>query len=127
MRKPIISAISLAVFVAIFTVVSAQEKITLTVPVYIDPGATEFRVGSLYLNRVASEIRAQFNEVEPGTAIFVPNGKTLNCFYAGGPADTLLIALNKANLSTKSLERRVTEQCQADGKLGAGTISGVPQ
>lgn len=108
-------------------IVGAQEKVTLTSPVYVDAGASEFRVAALDLNRRGSEIRAIFGEVQPGTATFVSNGKTLLCLYSDAQADTLLIALNKANLSIKSLERRVTEQCQSDGKLGAGTISGVPQ
>lgn len=37
----------------------------------------------------------------------------------------LMIALNKANLSIKSLQRRVLEQLVADGLL-TGTISGAP-
>jgi hypothetical protein len=37
-----------------------------------------------------------------------------------------MIALNKVNLSTKSLHRRIIEQLQADGLLGTGTISGAP-
>jgi hypothetical protein len=40
-------------------------------------------------------------------------------------AVTLMLALNKANLSLKSLQRRVLEQLVADGLI-AGTISGVP-
>lgn len=105
----------------------AQEKVTLSAPAFQDPGATEFRVASLYLNRQAHEIRAMFGEVVPGTAIFKANGRTLTCSYADDAADSLLLALNRMNFSTVSLERRVMVQCQSDGKLGAGTITGVPQ
>lgn len=45
---------------------------------------------------------------------------------AGENATTLMRALNKANLSTKSLQRRVIEQGVADGKWPALTINGVP-
>lgn len=37
----------------------------------------------------------------------------------------LMVALNKANLSTRSLQRRVLERLVTDGKL-TGTVSGTP-
>lgn len=40
-------------------------------------------------------------------------------------ATNMMIALNKANLSIKSLQKRVLEQLVSDGFL-SGTISGVP-
>lgn len=63
------------------------------------------------------------------------NGE-LREFRYGGPlpqtapaerakALALMTALNKANLSTKSLQRRILEQLLADGLL-AGTVAGVP-
>lgn len=39
---------------------------------------------------------------------------------------TLLAALNTANLSTKSLQRRILERLVADGYLPAGTVTGTP-
>lgn len=109
--------------------VIAQEKIVLNVPVYVSPGATEFRVADLYLRRAhperQAEIVAIYREVTGND--FVLGGKTLQCQYNGPDAEVLLIALNKANLSTISLEKRILQRCQADGKLGAGTISGTPQ
>lgn len=45
--------------------------------------------------------------------------------YEGAIATTLMLALNVANLSTKSLHKRVLERLIADGKL-AGTIAGTP-
>jgi hypothetical protein len=74
-----------------------------------------------------SLIRAVFAEVTPGTTTFIPGGRTLACEYEGATAEAMLILLNKANLTANTLERRVTTTCQADGKLGAGTISGTPQ
>jgi len=110
---------------------TAQEKITLSAPVYVSAGVTEFRVESLYLKRShpdsEAEIRALFREVSPTTFVFVPNGKTLTCRYDGAAADTLIVQLNKTNLAIASLEKRVTQRCQTDGKLGAGTIVGSPE
>jgi hypothetical protein len=56
-----------AIVLAIVVTGYAQEKLTLTQAVFVDTGATEFRVSSLYLNRQGSEIRAIFTEVVPGT------------------------------------------------------------
>lgn len=53
------------------------------------------------------------------------NGTETSVRWTGQAADTLLIALNKANLSTTSLEKRVLNQAITDGKL-SGTIAGSP-
>lgn len=53
------------------------------------------------------------------------NGERKTFAYDGSIATALMSALNTANLSIKSLQRRVLERLIADGKL-AGTISGVP-
>ena len=39
---------------------------------------------------------------------------------------TLLITLNKANLSTNSLQKRVLKQLASDGGVDAGTATGSP-
>jgi hypothetical protein len=53
------------------------------------------------------------------------NNEYTSIGYEGTEATNLMVALNKANLSTKSLHRRIMEKAIADGKL-SGTISGVP-
>lgn len=53
------------------------------------------------------------------------NGERRNVSYQGDIAAALMTALNVANLSVKSLHRRVIERLIADGHL-AGTISGSP-
>lgn len=61
------------------------------------------------------------------------NGELREFRYGGPNADadgktkaiTLMVALNKANLSIKSLQRRVLEQLAADGLL-LGAVSGTP-
>jgi hypothetical protein len=65
-----------------------------------------------------------------GAAIYVvlvaPNGHRLEYSYAGATATNLMIGLNKANLSVKSLHKRIIEQLVADHPELAGVISGAP-
>lgn len=84
-------------------------------------------------------------EVPPSTAWVVPRrlvldldaeyilctfvgdtGQTWNCRESGATAVAQIKALNKANLSTKSLSRRLIEYFRDNGQLPAGTISGLP-
>jgi len=120
------SAITL-VLLALLVTAAPQEKITLSNPVFVDTGASEFRVSSLHLNLQGSEIRALFSEVNTGTTTYKVNGKSLVCSYNGAEADALMISLNKMDLRSNSLVRRVTQKCSDDGKIGPGTITGVPQ
>jgi hypothetical protein len=53
------------------------------------------------------------------------NGERRLFSYTGPQAATMMAALNTANLSVKSLSRRVLERLVADGKL-PGTVSGTP-
>ncbi len=106
-----------------------METLTLSAPVQVSAGASAFRLWSLVLQRAhpdrSAVIVAVFREVD-GAGIFMPLGRTVDCRYEGDAAEAALIALNKANLSTLSLEKRVTQKCQTDGKLGAGNITGTP-
>ena len=130
------------VFCLLSLTAGAQEKVTLTTPVFTDAGASDFRVWSLYLKRAhpdsPAEIRAVYRETTGTPGVFVANGKSLTCLYADGngetTAETLIVALNKANLSSScaqapncSLERRLLKRCQDDGKIPAGAITGSPQ
>lgn len=109
-----------------------QEQVALSTPVFVSSGATNFRVWQLTLKRADADspannaaITATFREVSGSPAVFIANGRTLACTYVGTQAENLIVALNSANLSTISLEHRIIAQCQTDGKLGAGTISGT--
>lgn len=121
--------ISLLLLLLLSVPVIAQEKIVLSTPVFVSAGITEFRVWSLSLLRShpdrQAEITAVYREID-GSG-FVAGGKSLECRYFGSEAEVLIIALNKANLSTISLEKRLIQRCQTDNKLGAGTIAGTPQ
>lgn len=120
----------LVVLFCVSGLVYAQEKITLSAPVFVSSGATDFRVWQLVLKRADAdspennaEIRATLREVSGAT--FIANGRTLTCSYSGAQAESLIVALNSANLSTQSLEHRIIARCQTDGQLGAGSISGT--
>jgi hypothetical protein len=135
MGKKRYGVVIVAVLVAVIGVcvrpAPAQEKLVLASPALATVGATEFRVESVYLKRdhpdAPAEIRAIFRELTPGTVTFAPNGRALSCRYDGDDAETLVRALNTTNLSTASLERRVTLRCQSDNKIAAGTITGSAQ
>ena len=54
------------------------------------------------------------------------NGELLQFSYDGTEARNLMLALNKANLSVKSLHKRIMEKLINDGLI-AGSISGAPE
>jgi len=54
------------------------------------------------------------------------DGKSIELNYEGSIATTLIIALNKTNLSINSLQRRILERLVIDGKLPLGTVIGSP-
>jgi hypothetical protein len=92
------------------------EKHVLGAPVVV-PDITDYEVITLTLQRVGSIV---YIEVRANT------GEITRKMYDGATAATMIQQLNKANLSVKSLERRILERLAADGVLAAGTISGTP-
>jgi hypothetical protein len=90
------------------------EKIDLAAPDQSRPGTSEYRIAGLFLN-----VEDEYIEINLRGA----NAELRVERYAD--ALDLIIALNKANLSTKSLQRRIMERLIADGRL-AGSISGTP-
>jgi hypothetical protein len=91
------------------------EILTLTAPV-VPPSITTYRVDGLNLNLSG----------EKYTVSFLSNtGATLSYSVTGSTAKTRMVALNKANLSGNSLERRLFTFAVADG-IFAGTVSGSP-
>lgn len=94
-----------------------MESVTLTAP-EVTPAitTTDYKVASLRL------------DVEGAIVVIIlrgTNGERKEFRYENSEATALMVALNKANLSIKSLQRRVLEKLVADGKL-AGTIAGSP-
>ena len=53
------------------------------------------------------------------------NGERKEFRYEGTVALNLMVALNKSDLSIKSLQRRILEKLIADGKL-SGSVTGTP-
>ena len=54
------------------------------------------------------------------------NGVTVTGTYGGSTATTLLNQLNTGNFTVNSLQKQIILRLQADGYLGAGTVSGSP-
>lgn len=92
------------------------ETLTLTAPI-VPPTRTTYAIKRLVLDVSAAVIQAYLGGSD-GVEVLVE--------WSGAQATTLLTALNSANLSVKSLQRRVLEQAVTDGKLTAGTVSGTP-
>lgn len=111
-----------SIFLIIFLVLSfhaksfAIEQAELSAPMVVDPTSTStVRVEKLVLDWKDKNI-----------TIYVGfNGVRREFNYSGDTAVTLMTALNKANLSSNSLHKRILNQLINDGFL-AGTISGSP-
>ena len=91
---------------------SEQLDITPVQP----PACTTYKLDSLTLNWGQSSIDITLRD---------NLGQTQTFSYGDATAASMMQALNTANLSTKSLYRRVLERLVADGKI-VGTVSGTP-
>jgi len=86
------------------------QKIRLTVPV------EDYEVSSLNLRFLDGLIEIEMTNT---------NGDRLIHLIQNPQATVLMRALNKADLSTNSLQKRIMERLVTDGVL-TGTISGTP-
>jgi hypothetical protein len=91
------------------------EKLALTMP-EVPPTIVDWQVQRLDLDWAASRIEI---------ALLGTNGESRAFAYTGTPARTLMVVLNKANLTTNSLHRRILTQLVTDGLL-AGIVTGLP-
>lgn len=89
------------------------EALTLTTP-ETKPSNTAYAVRRLELNWGDAVVDIFLTGV---------NGESRSFQYTGVTATNLMIALNKANLSTRSLNQRVFDRLIADGLL-VGTVTG---
>lgn len=120
----------------------AQEKLTLTTPVS-QTSLTDYQVDYIGISRAAFTVVVQMHPNNAGLPNIVcswgalSNNKGLSCSngFASATAPTgfataqaMIIALNKANLSTagNSLEARIYTQLVTDGAF-VGSVSGTPQ
>jgi hypothetical protein len=95
-----------------------MEQLDLTTPeIYPAPAAATsyWKIASVFLNWAGASVIV---------GLVGQNGEKKHVEYSGDLATIMMVALNKANLSTKSLQRRILERLMADGHL-AGTISGT--
>lgn len=94
-----------------------METLTLATPEIVPAiTTTDYRVIALHLDWEAARIIIQLR----GT-----NGERREFRYDGPDATAQMVALNKANLTVKSLQRRILEKVATDGLL-AGSVAGVP-
>ena len=92
-----------------------SEQIDLSVPV-AQPTIANYIVSSLNLDWDNARIVINLRD---------NTGQISTFAYTGATATALMVALNKANLTSNSLQKRIFTQLIADGKL-AGTVSGAP-
>ncbi len=91
------------------------EQLDLTSPVVI-PNVANYRVSVLSL---------LWDDAVISIALRDNNGQVLSFSYNGAQATSMMTVLNKANLTSNSLHKRVLNQLVSDGFL-AGTVSGSP-
>lgn len=90
-----------------------MEQLTLTAPISV----TTYQVSLVLFDWD----RAYIQVIVKDSA-----GKLVQCTYTGATATSLMVALNKANLSVQSLHRRIISQLVTDGQLPGGNVTGSP-
>ena len=101
-----------------------MEELHLTDPVVVpETVTTKYRVVALTLN-----LEAQVSPDGPGQILIELRDNLAaksSYSYVGPEAMSLIKFLNTANLSTKSMHKRILEKLAADGLL-PGTVVGAP-
>jgi hypothetical protein len=101
------------------------EELELTDPVVIPEKTThKYRVITLTLS---TELGA--TPADPGLIAILlrdNNGEPSNYQYTGQTAINMIKQLNTANLTTKSMHKRILEQLNKDGLL-VGSVVGTPE
>lgn len=104
----------------------AETIILATAEVTPSISTTDYRVVFLSLDWDRSTIVIRLRGTNGESRSFTYGGDRLSATdEQRAEALALMVALNKANLSTKSLQRRILERLIADGKL-RGSVSGTP-
>jgi hypothetical protein len=102
-----------------------MEELTLTDPVVIPQKTTaKYHVVSLTL----STDQAAAVAGPPGLILITlrnEHDEASNYSYTGDAAIAMIKQLNTANLTTKSMHKRILEKLSADGLL-PGTVTGTP-
>jgi len=105
-----------SVLILLFSVsVNAAEEARFTVPVII-PDIVFVKVDSLVLEWGAKQILI---------IIVDSNGVKSRVVYHGTEAVNLMKSLNKADLSVKSLNKRILQKLVVDGKIPNASVTGT--
>jgi hypothetical protein len=91
------------------------EQLVLTTPKPLPEQVTGYSIGSLLLKWGPTP--------QIVVTLLATDGTTTDAVYEGATATTLMISLNKANLTTRSLNQRIFDRLIADGKI-VGTVAG---
>lgn len=92
-----------------------SEQLDLTAAI-VPPSQTSYRVSRLTLDWDGQLIRV---------GLTASDGTAFDVSYTGTTAVQLMTTLNSANLSLSSLHKRILNKLVADGKIAAGTVSGI--
>jgi hypothetical protein len=106
----------------------AQETITLDTPIQAVAGASTLRPGDISISDYNQRIDIVYREWSGGA--FVVEGRSVSCSWTIADGSVALMRqLNTADLSNKSLDKRLIElgQSSAHCDIGSGTISGTPE
>lgn len=105
----------IAIILLLAAPVFAVEQIDLTTPI-TTPSITSFKVVKLIL------------DIEGQGIIITLKSNTnerMEIAYNGAEALALMVAMNKMNFTTISIQKKILQKLITDGKL-PGTISGLP-
>ena len=121
----------LVLFLALTSVNSAQELVTLTAPI-VPASATNVRIERITIDIASKSIQIQWQVRDStGGVVFQENAVYSTPAPVAHPTQPtgaqLLTTLNTANLTANSLIRRVLTRLQADGYIAAGAISGTAE
>ena len=94
-----------------------SEQWDLTSPISTTVDLLFYSIQRIDLNRDTETIIIQTRD---------NNDEVIIHEYSGSVAVTFMIQLNKTNFSINSLHKRVLQRLATDGKIGPGSVSGIP-
>lgn len=110
--------LALAVAFALFAGAAAQERITLSTPRPQPAQVVGYTISAIHLNW------------EPTAQIVIrlraTDGTQHDEVYEGATATTMMQALNRANLTTRSLVQRAFDRLIADKRIDGAVAGSVP-
>jgi hypothetical protein len=119
------AAAAISLFLLLVTVHS-QERVTLAVPI-VPPTVTDYQVRTLHLDlgdRGTTDDDTIVVDLEATTGSPSDVNHIRRFTYSGAVANSMILALNKANLTNRSLNQRIMDRLIADGLI-TGTVTGT--